>query len=697
MRNILAYILKNFQNNSMSKMNLKKASCLMFLFLFGLNAFAAELLRESFDGGISADSEIKNVEFVDGAVGNGLRVNEFNSRYVVGKKLKEGGKFFVSAWIAPRLYPVNTGAIVNRSDGNSGWLLGVWRDGTLRFMCSVEGAPMTVVATDVKVPLLKWSHVAAAFDGSKVRIFLNGKLVKAAKVGSANSAFSYSAPRVPVEIGRTMFPLPVKTVVQAKAKRHDTLEGIMRFDGIIDEVVVTDGDMSPLEEAKKLSQKFGEDSGLSFARLPAAGDMRGKFGAVYANLKYERAWDSLWKVGGHPDVVVRFPDIPVKYVFWRGMGYVPAWITENDIWLTDQSVENFRNGECYEVMSDKQCRYSHVRIIENSPARCVVHWRYALTNVVNEIRDEDESGWGDWVDEYFTIYPDGVGVRKQVLHSQNYLRYRQWGYQFQETILINQAGSKPTDNLEDFAMSFSDMDGNVEKYSWLKSAPAFDGKKVRPIQIVNTRSKFKLFEIFEPERTTRSFILYDLWSKETPYHCRNHYPISQFKCDGQRYVPGIDRPTHTSLAETVGARQKYEQIGQNDFAVRQMFGMSEGEVSDLVPLARSWNFPPELSLSDSFKKPVYDFYERAYRTVLKPEAKADLLELRFDASEKSPINGVAVVVGGWERDGARAFLDGRELVSGKDFYVGKNATLGASESVFFFRIKSQKPIVIVVK
>lgn len=73
----------------MSKMNLKKASCLMFLFLFGLSAFAAELLRESFDGGISADSEIKNVEFVDGAVGNGLRVNEFNSRYVVGKKLKE--------------------------------------------------------------------------------------------------------------------------------------------------------------------------------------------------------------------------------------------------------------------------------------------------------------------------------------------------------------------------------------------------------------------------------------------------------------------------------------------------------------------------------------------------------------------------------------------------------------------------------
>ena len=472
----------------------------------------------------------------------------------------------------------------------------------------------------------------------------------------------------------------------------------MRFDGIIDEVVVTDGDMSPLEEAKKLSQKFGEDSGLSFARLPAAGDMRGKFGAVYANLKYERAWDSLWKVGGHPDVVVRFPDIPVKYVFWRGMGYVPAWITENDIWLTDQSVENFRNGDATRL-SDKQCRYSHVRIIENSPARCVVHWRYALTNVVNEIRDEDESGWGDWVDEYFTIYPDGVGVRKQVLHSQNYLRYRQWGYQFQETILINQAGSKPTDNLEEFC----DV---VFRY----------GRKYRKIFLAEIRACFRRKESpshsdckhplensnclkyrTRKPRRTRSFILYDLWSKETPYHCRNHYPISQLQCDGQRYVPGIDRPTYTSLAETVGARQKYEQIGQNDFAVRQMFGMSEGEVSDLVPLARSWNFPPELSLSDSFKKPVYDFYERAYRTVLKPEAKADLLELRFDASEKSPINGVAVVVGGWERDGARAFWDGRELVSGKDFYVGKNATLGASESVFFFRIKSQKPIVIVVK
>jgi len=26
------------------------------------------------------------------------------------------------------------------------------------------------------------------------------------------------------------------------------------------------------------------------------------------------------------------------------------------------------------------------------------------------------TGWFDWADEYWTVYPDGVAIRKQVLH-----------------------------------------------------------------------------------------------------------------------------------------------------------------------------------------------------------------------------------------------------------------------------------------
>jgi len=52
-------------------------------------------------------------------------------------------------------------------------------------------------------------------------------------------------------------------------------------------------------------------------------------------------------------------------------------------------------------MSDKQVRYSHVDIIESTPARAVIHWRYALSEVENQkLADApDPSGWGAWADE----------------------------------------------------------------------------------------------------------------------------------------------------------------------------------------------------------------------------------------------------------------------------------------------------------
>jgi hypothetical protein len=44
------------------------------------------------------------------------------------------------------------------------------------------------------------------------------------------------------------------------------------------------------------------------------------------------------------------------------------------IWSNDQGPEHY-NGQCYEHMSDMLCRFSNARIIHNSQARTLVHWR----------------------------------------------------------------------------------------------------------------------------------------------------------------------------------------------------------------------------------------------------------------------------------------------------------------------------------
>ena len=150
--------------------------------------------------------------------------------------------------------------------------------------------------------------------------------------------------------------------------------------------------------------------------MPSGPKGPGKFGAYYSKLKYYDEWDALFRVGDHADIVVQFDDSPIRVVFWRGTRYSPAWVMENGQWMADQSAEYFDtiNG-CFEHMIDPHCNYSHVRIIENTPARVVVHWRYIPVNVRNQFSQVDEkTGWSDCIDEYYTFFPDGIGIRKVV-------------------------------------------------------------------------------------------------------------------------------------------------------------------------------------------------------------------------------------------------------------------------------------------
>jgi hypothetical protein len=154
--------------------------------------------------------------------------------------------------------------------------------------------------------------------------------------------------------------------------------------------------------------------------------------------------------------------MPTSVIFWRGCRS-PGWVTETNKWLSDQSTEltdwHWDNPDqgaqsCCEHMSDYQARHSHVRVIENSPARTIIHWRYASVDVLykhpNTCRNED--GWGVWTDEYITIYPDGVGVRTVDQHGATDFYFGDEAVPgkigFHDTQFLSEAGTKPEDNIE---------------------------------------------------------------------------------------------------------------------------------------------------------------------------------------------------------------------------------------------------------
>lgn len=153
-----------------------------------------------------------------------------------------------------------------------------------------------------------------------------------------------------------------------------------------------------------------------------------RFGARYGSLEYDRPvitgpsreknsairsvpWASLWKTGDVADITVDF-DAPYKLVLWRGMSYTPSWAM-NNIMTSNYFAETVEPGlfrDCCEMMSDRECRYSHARVIHSSAARVVIHWRYALNDSAYAICRNQ------WVDEMLYVYPDGVMVRNVTLY-----------------------------------------------------------------------------------------------------------------------------------------------------------------------------------------------------------------------------------------------------------------------------------------
>ena len=197
-------------------------------------------------------------------------------------------------------------------------------------------------------------------------------------------------------------------------------------------------------------------------------------------------------------------------------------------------------------MSDKQCRYSHVRIIESNDARIVVHWRYAPVDVKYEHPFVDqESGWFDWVDEYYTIYPNATGVRAITVRSSG---LKKW-IEFQEGIVVNQPGTKPDQNIEKGAVSVANMQGQHKTYYWDRNgAPAFDENPPKAnICRVNLKSERKPFALVAPPKKKNDLITsYGGHGRRSMFNWWDHWPVSQDALDG-RGARSAARPSHSSL------------------------------------------------------------------------------------------------------------------------------------------------------
>jgi hypothetical protein len=628
-----------------------------------------------------------NYKYTNGARGKAIKFDGYTTSII--RKAAQAPRltdtFTVEAWVALQAYPWNWTAIVNQEkDHKAGYFFGIDAEGRLGLNLSVNGQWRECISKS-KLPPLKWSHIAGTFDKDRgINIYINGKPAGSLAIKGRMTP----AEGLDLLMGKSHHKMSPKNTEREPSRKQLSN---MVFDGLIDEVKIYSRELS----AEEISQSYAairlkKKKPLNWRIMPSGPDGAGKFGAFYTNLKYCDEWDALWR-GSGLDVVVRFDTAPIRLVSWRGISYNPCWVTENGNWFSNEFMERSAPMGCGESMSDKQARYSHIKILENSDARAVLYWRCAPVDILYQFPNADgRTNWADWAEEYWTVYPDGVASRKVVMWTSNLKAWHEWC----QSLPIFQPGQRPEDVLDKTAyLSLANMDGQSLTYPWPPDKKEVPGAN---IQVVNYKSRFKPFLILTNKKPRIWFarirkrqpgkeLTGMSMSFSSSFWWWNHWPVAQLPNDG-RVAEAPDRPSHSYTSTQDSA--PYEAT-DNSITKIMLCGLTEKSVTQLLPLAKSWLAPPELKLKTGvLQSQDYDPIQRAYVLTCKETGKPAFIEFELLASDESPAVNPAFVIKNWGQSQPRLTINGKSVKRDKNFRFGHSHSLESSDLIVWLKIES---------
>jgi len=624
-----------------------------------------------------ADTIEGNFEQTTGIRSKGLRLDGFTTRVVrEGKEtVKPGTEFTIEACVSLGQYPENwCPVITTESSEVKGYRLLIGPYGQVSFETAISEQWVACTSANETIPLRQWMHLAGVYTAGKVMtLYVNGKAVCTVPI---KGALTYPSKNNCI-IGMVASPRrPSDTI-----RTWGTMPDYYGLDGIIDDIMVFDKALTANQIKRDYSKYTVSAPDIAPRRLPTIEKNPGHFGAFYTKLKYYDGWDNLWRVDQDPDVVVCFDNSPVKFIFWRGIRYGPCWVSENENWMTDQSLETWGNGKndiegCFEHMQDRHCRFSHVRIIENNDARAVVHWRYALVSSHGSTWMPDpKTGWGCWVDEYYTIYPDGSAIRKVSWNKGSTGR----AIQYQESLPVTQPGQRSDQLLESDYVQVADYEYNTRGVSVDPSKKPSDWNKHYTIQQFQFKSQNKPYICFEPGNS-----MWVRWINGS----YNHFPVNQARSDG-RWARTLDRPTH--IMSSPCSDPILHEVGNRLFW-HALYGMNTMTTTELVTFGRSWAYAPKLSTGSVCVSKGYDRSQRCYQ-IENTSGTSNPCEITLQGSKDSPVLNPAFRIKNWHANGAKILVNGKAHTNYK---VGINRELEGTDLVVFITINKVAPVKITV-
>jgi hypothetical protein len=343
-------------------------------------------------------------------------------------------------------------------------------------------------------------------------------------------------------------------------------------------------------------------------------------------------------------------------------GYVtPEGIGTSNEWAETTSIEEEHPG-WGEVLFD---RNAVMWIERQSPARKVVRFRGQIKTPEGEILHAyvdsgSPYGEGDWSDEWYYIYPDGVSVRVIKIYTgktedavafwgkPGYCAF--WGirgtvFETQETFIHGVSGLQPPDIIETEALTLITMAGQSKRISYKPYPPDCSLFEPANIQMVNLKSKYHPFTIVKEGNV-------EIKPYYMPMDDHRNIDKTVFITWPRRGHFEADE-SYTSALSHVIKWGWYEKT-ENTLVQVYLLGMTDEpteqqRVDKLVRLAGSWLNAPELILkSDGYRYNGYEIKEKAY--ILTNSSGQKDLHLSIMASQKRPLFNPAFVIRGMDKN-----------------------------------------------
>lgn len=358
----------------------------------------------------------------------------------------------------------------------------------------------------------------------------------------------------------------------------------------------------------------------------------------------------------------------------------------------------------FEPGMDKEGRFARVWIERQSQARIIVRAQYALNNSAYQVAHDDiatdspyNGGRGDWGEEWFYIYPDGVYARHMRIHtglaamSQPSGWFReppQVVHEFMETVVIGPRGHVPTDDINTSpAVSLFKMFGNSSASVFangkrqdinyeMPAGPPSDYGDFRDanIMLVHAKSKYRPFTIGLPYGV-----------KVSPYGWEDNrkYPFATWT--------GYAEPS-IGYISPIGHIINQWHFRRTERTLEQVYlhGMTQAPdpQSEIMRLGWSWIAAPELQMPGDPKSPnggtgkyrqfTYDQTQRAYVLPRKESGPKPIDFSLVSIYDDSYLRGTmwlvnpTIVVPSWNDSnaGITLKLDGVTLKNGPDYRLG---------------------------